>query len=61
MVSWKLPQIHFFKKKKQAEVWHFKCNIESCSWKGSQKSLFNETGMEQNVIVEHQEKETEKE
>lgn len=47
--------------KKQAKVWHFNCNIEPCSWKGSQKGLLNEIGVEQDVIVESQEQETEKE
>lgn len=59
IVSWKLSQIHFFKK--QAEMWHFNYNIESRSWKGSQKGLLNEIGVEQDVIVESQEQEAEKE
>lgn len=40
---------------------HFNCSIESCSRKGSQKGLLNEIGMEQDVIVENQEQEAEKE
>lgn len=42
-------------------MWHFNYNIESCSWKGSQKDLLNEIGVEQDVIVGSQEQEAEKE
>lgn len=47
--------------KKQAEVWHFNYNIESYSWNGSQKGLLDEIVVEQDVIVESQEQEAEKE
>lgn len=47
--------------KKQADVWHFNCNVGSCFWKGSQKGLLNEIGVEQDVIIESQEQEAEKE